>query len=81
MNNLIYIFVLIGYIGSIIFYVALFMFYLIPPVVYIPLEKEKEFAKKISPEQSLKLLKNKLDLGLITNEEYQIQRAEIIKKL
>ena len=35
----------------------------------------------VSPEKSLKLLKNKLDLGIITEEEYQSQRAEIIKNL
>lgn len=36
---------------------------------------------RISPEQSLKLLKVKLKFGMITEEEYQAQRAEIISKL
>lgn len=35
----------------------------------------------LDPEQALILLKSKLDNGLITEEEYQLQRAEIIKKL
>ena len=35
----------------------------------------------MNPEQALKLLKDKLDLGMITEEEYQAQRAEIISKL
>lgn len=35
----------------------------------------------LSPEQSLQLLKDKYELGIITEEEYQAQRAEIIEKL
>ncbi len=36
---------------------------------------------KNSPEQSLKILKEKFELGMITEEEYQTQRAEIIRNL
>ena len=36
---------------------------------------------KMKPEQALKYLKERLDLGMITEEEYQAQRAEIIRKL
>lgn len=35
----------------------------------------------VSPEQALTVLKNKLDLNMITEEEYNMQRAEIISKL
>ena len=45
------------------------------------LRKEKANAEQITPEQALKLLKEKLDLGMITEEEYQAQRADIISKL
>ena len=37
--------------------------------------------KKITPEQELRALNDKLELGMITEEEYQSQRAEIISKL
>ena len=35
----------------------------------------------VSPEQALRLLKDKLDLGMITEEEYQAKRKEIISNL
>ena len=35
----------------------------------------------MTPEQSLRLLNDKLELGMITEEEYQAQRADIISKL
>ena len=38
-------------------------------------------AMELSPEQQLKALKEKADLGIITQEEYQAQRAQIISKL
>lgn len=41
----------------------------------------KKVGSENSPEKSLKLLKDKLELGMITEEEYQTQRMEIIKKL
>lgn len=37
--------------------------------------------KKITPEQELRALNDKLELGMITEEEYQSQRSEIISKL
>ena len=43
--------------------------------------ERKSKAEKISTEQELKILKDKVDFGIITKEEYQAQRAEIIKKL
>ena len=44
------------------------------------MQTKKEKAE-LTPEQALKLLKDKLDLDMITEEEYQAQRAEIISKL
>lgn len=71
-------------IGSITLYVALLLFALknkIPSVLALSPEKEKARAEKMNPEQALKLLKDKLDLDMITEEEYQAQRADIISKL
>ena len=39
------------------------------------------FYEKLSPEQRLADLKERLDLGAITEEEYKSQRADIISKL
>ena len=36
---------------------------------------------KMSPEQSLLFLKEQLELGMITEEDYQAQRNDIISKL
>jgi len=44
-------------------------------------KKDKVGTKNITPEQALMNLKNNLELGMITEEEYQKQRGEIIKKL
>lgn len=73
-----------GRIGFISLFIALLLFVLnnkILPILTVSPEKEKKNAKKMNPEQALRLLKDKLDLGMITEEEYQTQRAEIISKL
>lgn len=57
---------------TILFYLSLFLFAMnnrIPAIL------------TLSPEQTLRLLKDKLDFGMITEEEYQAQRADIISKL
>lgn len=75
---------LIGNFGTIIFYIALLLFGLnnrIPSILSVPPEKEKKNAEKTNPEEALKLLKEKVELGLITDDEYQAQRADIISKL
>lgn len=67
--------------GAITFYVALLLLVAgnrVPSI--IPIFSEKKM-KKMSPEQKLKYLKNKFERGLITEEEYQAQRTEIISKL
>lgn len=74
----------VGIIASVTFNIALLLFGLknrIPAILAVSPEKEKKNAEKMTPEQSLRLLKDKLDLGMITEEEYQAQRADIINKL
>ncbi len=71
-------------IGSTLLYISLLLFGVknkIPSIIALSPEKERARAEKMNPEQSLKLLKDKFDLGMITEEEYQAQRAEIISKL
>lgn len=48
------------------------------PAISSQIQRRK---KDISPEQELRVLKNKLERGILTDEEYQTQRAEIISKL
>lgn len=71
-------------ISSILLYVALGFFgikYKIPAILTISPEKEESKSGNMSPEQALRILKEKLELEMITEEEYQVQRAEIISKL
>ena len=73
---------LMSIVGSSTFYIALLLFALknkIPSI--LALSPKKAGVEKMNPEQALKLLKDKLDLDMITEEEYQSQRAEIISKL
>lgn len=73
-----------GIIGTAALYIALLLFGLnnrIPALVSLSPEKERQKTEKMTPEQSLRFLKDKLDLGMITEEEYQAQRADIISKL
>lgn len=80
-----YVFTLpLNIIGSTLFCISLLLFGVknkIPSIIKLSPEKEKARAEKMNPEQALKLLKDKFDLGMITEEEYQTQRAEIISKL
>lgn len=71
-------------ISAILLYITLGFFsikYKIPAILAISPEKEKKTSENMSPEQALKLLNDKLELGMITEEEYQTQRADIISKL
>ena len=75
---------IIGIAGAVALYIALLLFGLknrIPAIVSTSPEKEKKKAENLTPEQDLRLLKDKLDLGMITEEEYKAQRADIISKL
>ena len=70
--------------GPIAFYVSLFLFAMknrIPSILVLSPKQEKKREATLSPEQALILLKDKRDFGIITEEEYQAQRAEIISKL
>ncbi|MBQ3201545.1 MAG: hypothetical protein IJB22_06455, partial [Clostridia bacterium] len=69
-------------IGSVALYIALLLFCLNNKMstVAIKVKREKS-TEKMTPEQLLKYLKEQLDLDMITEEEYQAQRAEIISKL
>ena len=70
----------VGIVAEGALYLILLIFVLnnrIPSVISHIVKKEK----KITPEQELRALKDKLELGMITEEEYQTQRAEIISKL
>ena len=73
-----------GIIGASSLYITLLLFGLkneIPPVISISPKKEKTRAKEMSPEEELKVLKYKLEFGIITEEEYKAKGAEIISKL
>lgn len=66
--------------GAISLYIALLLFSLknttTSSISYSP-----QKIGKMAPEQALKILKDKFDVGIITEEEYQAQRAEIISRL
>lgn len=79
------------YIANLTFYIALFLFAAknnVPSILILtPIEKkkkvkkDKEKIKKINPEQALRILKKNFDSGLITEEEYNAQKEEIMKNL
>ena len=70
------------FVGFVSLFIALLLFVrnnkILPVIKTSP---EKKNAEKTNPEQALRLLKDKLDLGIITQEEYQTQRADIIENL
>ncbi len=69
-------------IGSISFYVALLLFSTknrIPAIIAVSVKKKN--AESMNPEQALRVLKDKLEFGMISEEEYQAQRVDIINKL
>ncbi|MBQ4328019.1 MAG: SHOCT domain-containing protein [Clostridia bacterium] len=74
----------ISILGAIAFYAALLLFVLknrIPAIISVLPKKEKKTSEKKNPEQALKVLRDKLYSGKITEEEYQAKRAEIINNL
>jgi len=71
-----------GALGCISMYTALLIFCLknkTPAVLLFKEEKAK--TKSTNYEEELKHLRDKLEFGMITEEEYQVQRADIISKL
>ena len=69
--------------GAFALYAALLLLGLTNPAIHFAShkEEEKKNAEMIDAEQALRLLKQKLDIGMITEEEYQAQRADIIRNL
>ena len=73
-----------GFLGAVLFYIALFLFAMSlrkPTILMSSPKQNKKCIKKMSPEQDLIMLKDRFDFGIISEEEYQSQRAEIINKL
>ena len=73
-----------GIVASTTFYIALLLFGTknrIPAILALSPEKEKRSVEKMSSEQALRMLKDKLELGMISEEEYKEQRNDIISKL
>ena len=70
-----------GIIGSISFYVALLLFAVNNRISSIIISTKRKSVESLNHEQALRILKDKLDFGMITEEEYQAQRSEIISKL
>lgn len=71
-------------IASISFYIALLLLGLknrIPAILFASSSKQKRNEECVNSEQALRSLKDRLDLGMISEEEYQSRRAEIISKL
>ena len=70
--------------GTFLLLVALLLFVLRNRVVPIFTHQHKKQLKKISkmtPEHALKALKENFELGIISEEEYQNRRTEILEKL
>ena len=72
---------LVNIIGIIASHASLLLFALKNKIPSLSPQREKVKLEKMGPEKALKYLKEKLELGTITEEEYQAQRAEIISKL
>lgn len=71
-------------IGKILFHIVLLLFSIknkIKPTFSLSPQKENEKIEKMSPEKALMYLKDKYEFGVITAEEYQSKRQEIINKL
>lgn len=70
-------------VGSITLYIALLLFGIYNRTydAFSVFTKKEKNAKELSPEQSLRILKYKLDNGIITEEEYKKERQEIISTL
>ena len=65
-------------IGGLALFISMIIFTLNPSGFPEPVKKK---GTAITPEQALILLNEKLELGIITEEEYKAQRAEIINNL
>ena len=70
----------VGSISSIAFS-AMILFGLLPEKSFDNSVSSVSTVSSLSADKALELLNDKLDLGIITEEEYQVQRAEIISNL
>ena len=70
----------VGSISSIAFS-AMILFGLLPEKSFDNSVSSVPNVSSLNADKALELLNDKLDLGIITEEEYQVQRAEIISKL
>ncbi len=81
-NTLTYL--VIDFLCAIFLYLSLLLFGLnnrIPALISKSAQKENEDIEKMSPQEELRLLKSYLDSEIITKEEYESKRADIINKL
>lgn len=74
---------IIGFIGQVSLYAAMLIFGVHNTLSTMAINEATNISdlKVEEPEQELRLLKEKFDLGVITEEDYRLQRAEIISKL
>lgn len=75
---------LFPYLPNLTFNIALLLFCLknrLPAIFSASTEKEKRRTAVMNPEKALKLLKDDMELGVISENEYQARRAEIIDML
>ena len=73
---------LMEHIAESLSHIALFLFALLNKLPPLLRGKEADrITRNLPPEQALALLQEKLELGILTEEEYQRQRAEIIARL
>ena len=72
-----------GIVGAITLYTALLLFGLSnkPLITSASPEHENNNTEEMDPAQALRILKDKFELGMITEEEYRVQRGEILSKL
>lgn len=72
-----------GFVGNIsgIAFSAMILFGLLPEKSFGNSVSSVPNVSSLNADKALELLNDKLDLGIITEEEYQVQRAEIISKL
>ena len=72
-----------GFVGNIsgIAFSAMILFGLLPEKSFDNSVSSVPNVSSLNADKALELLNDKLDLGIITEEEYQVQRAEIISKL
>ena len=72
---------LLLYISMLLLYLASLLLFLLNKTTKRSMVKKTVTLDEMTPDRALKVLKEKFDLGMITEEEYQTKRTEIISKL